>query len=345
MKKDKQNLNGSCLSMQGRCKWLLALGMLLLLLTGCGSQALQGAKTAAPADQEIAAEDGKITLTGMDGRTLELPAAAKKVVALQASDVEILYALGVGDRVVGVGEYCNYPAEALKKTVLASGADTNIEEIIALDPDLLIMGSMAQSTDQVAQLENAGIKVLVTDAQNIAGAYTAIQLVGQSVGRLAEAETLIATMKSGFADLQKKAADKQKERQKQETTSAAATGKTLYFEVSPLEFGLWTTGQQTFMQEIADLLGVKNIFDDVKGWTEVSEEQVIQRDPDYIVTITMYRGEGPSPETEILGRKGWEKIKAVKNQTVFHGDSDQLTRPGPRLVEGAAALFDFIYGK
>lgn len=320
-----------------RLMQILSLAFLLLLLAGCGAETSQKTQSSVPAAAPTTQTE-TITLTDMLGRTLEMEGPARKIIALQASEVEILYALGAGDQVVGIGEYCNYPAEAMEKEVLASGSGTSIEAIIALEPDLLIMGTMDQSDEQIAQLENAGIKILVTDPQDLAGTYTAIRLIGQATGRLDEAEKMIGSMKTEFAAMQAKAADLQKARQ-------GEGPKTIYFEVSPLEYGLWTTGRGTFMQEITDLLGVKNVFDDLDGWLEISEEQVIQRDPDYIVTISMNFGEGPSPEEEIMGRKGWQAITAIKKQQVFHGDSDQLTRPGPRLVDGAQALFAYLYGE
>jgi iron complex transport system substrate-binding protein len=128
--------------------------------------------------------------------------------------------------------------------------------------------------------------------------------------------------------------------------SQKATGdgtKTVYFEVSPLQYGLWTAGSGTFMSELAGMLKLKNAFDDVQGWGEISQEQVIARDPDYIITISMYSGEGPDPVEEIKSRDGWQDMKAIKNGTVFIADSDQITRPGPRLTDAAQLLYQFVY--
>ena len=107
--------------------------------------------------------EGGITFTDMTGREITLDGPATKIVALTASDVEIIYALGAGDLLVGRGEYCDYPAEALEKPVVGSGANTNVEEILALEPDVVIMETMAQSEDQVNALEQAGVKVIVTN--------------------------------------------------------------------------------------------------------------------------------------------------------------------------------------
>ena len=123
-----------------------------------------------------------------------------------------------------------------------------------------------------------------------------------------------------------------------------ATGKTVYFEVSPLQWGLWTAGKGTFMDELAAMCGLTNAFADVEGWAEISEEQVIARDPDYIVTITMYYGEGPTPVEEIKSRAGWDALKAVQNDTILNADSNEISRPGPRLKDAAETLFNFVYG-
>ena len=89
-------------------------------------------------------------------------------------------------------------------------------------------------------------------------------------------------------------------------------------------------------------MGLTNCFADVDGWAQISEEQVLQRNPDYIVTITMYTGEGPTPVDEILAREGWKDITAVKNGDVLDLPDNELTRPGPRLADGAKLLNDFV---
>ena len=98
----------------------------------------------------------------------------------------------------------------------------------------------------------------------------------------------------------------------------------------------------TFMDELATMCGLTNVFADVEGWGAVSEEQVIARDPDYIITIAMYFGEGPTPVEEILSRPGWQTLKAVSGQTVFNADSDSISRPGPRLKDAALELAGFL---
>lgn len=276
------------------------------------------------------AESTAVTVTDMAGREITLDAPATKVVALTASDCEILAALGAEDTLVGRGEYCDYPESVLEVPAVQSGADTNLEQIIALEPQVVVMAKMAQTEEQVAALEAAGIRVVVSDAQDIEGVYTAIRLIGALVGRNDEAEAMVADMQSAFADIAAKSEN---------------TGKTVYFEVSPLQWGLWTAGKGTFMDELATMCGLTNAFADVEGWAEISEEQVLERDPDYIVTISMYYGEGPTPVEEIKSRAGWDALKAVQNDAIFNADSNEVSRPGPRLKDAAEALYTFVTGE
>ena len=286
--------------------------MLLLaaVLSGCGK-----------------GKSSTVTFKDMLGHEVVLEKPAERIVALSAADCEIVCALGAGDLLVGRGEYCDYPAEVLNIPAVDSGGNTNIEQILSLKPDVVVMSSMAQTEEQVKQLEDAGVAVVVSEATDVAGVYSSIEMLGKILGKDAEAKKVIDEMKAGF--------DKIK--------AAPFDGKkTVYFEVSPLQYGLWTAGKGTFMNEIAEMMGLKNCFDDVEGWAEISEEQVLERNPDYIVTITMYFGEGPTPEEEILSRKGWENVNAVKNKAILNLQNNELSRPVPRLSEGAKLLYDFV---
>ena len=273
--------------------------------------------------------EGGVTVTDMTGREIALPEPAARVVALTAADCEILCALGCEDALMGRGEYCDYPASVLDKPSVQSGYETNIEQIIALEPQVVLMATMAQTVEQVDALEKAGIRVVVSDAHDIEGVYYAIRMIGALMGKDAEAEALVSGMQAAFADIAAKAEN---------------TGKTVYFEVSPLQWGLWTAGKGTFMDELAALCGLTNAFADLDGWAAISEEQVLERDPDYIVTITMYYGEGPTPIEEIKGRAGWDALKAVQNDDILNADSNEISRPGPRLTDAAETLYTFVSG-
>ena len=296
-------------------KWAPLLCCLLMLAIGFASAETQTAV---------------ITVTDLMGREVTLEAPATRIVALTASDCEIVCALGGEDTLVGRGEYCDWPASVLDVPSVQSGYETNIEQIIALQPQLVLMSSMAQSPEQVQQLEDAGIRVAVSEAPDLATVYDSIRIIGTLIGKDAEAEELVMQMQAVFADISARSED---------------TGKTVYFEVSPLQWGLWTAGKGTFMDELATICGLTNAFADVDGWAEISEEQVIARNPDYIVTITMYYGEGPTPVEEIASRPGWDILTAVKEGHILNADSNEISRPGPRLMDAAETLFAFVQGE
>ena len=236
----------------------------------------------------------------------------------------ILCAIGGGDALVGRGKYCDYPAEVTEIPAVESGSDTNIEQIVELQPQVLLMSTMSQTDEQVQQLEAAGVHVVVSDAQDIEGVYTAIHMIGELVGKQDEAASVVESMQKTFDEIKANAGD---------------GSKTVYFEVSPLQYGLWTAGTGTFMDEIANMMGLKNCFADVTGWSEISEEQVLERNPDYIVSIA---GMGDTAVEEIMGRDGWGDIGAVKNGRVYNADSNAISRPGPRLKDAAIELYHFL---
>lgn len=273
----------------------------------------------------LALADG-IAVTDMHGREITLDAPATRIVALTPSDCEILCAIGGGDALVGRGKYCDYPESVTELPVVQSGAETNIEEILALEPQIVLMSDMSQTEEQAKLLEQNGVKVVISDANDIEGVYTAIRMIGTLMAKNDEAEALIADMQATFDEI---AAQSEK------------SDKTIYFEVSPLQWGLWTAGSGTFMDELATMCGVTNAFADISGWQSISEEQVIERNPDYIVSIA---GMGDTAVEEILGRDGWGDISAVKNGSVYNADSNAISRPGPRLKDAAIELYDFING-
>ena len=294
----------------------ILIAALMLLAIGCGKK-----------DEPASSADASFSVTDMAGREAKFEKPVEKAVALTASDCEIIYAIGAEEALVGRGEYCDYPAEVMDIPALTSGANTNVEQILALEPEVVFLSMMAQTPEQVDQLEKAGVRVVVSDAQDIAGTYTAISLIGQVMGKQENAQKIIDSMKATFDEIQANALD---------------GTKTVYFEVSPLQWGLWTAGTGTFMNEVAQMMGLKNCFDDVEGWAAISEEQVLERNPDYIMTITMYFGEGPTPEEEIMSRPGWENVTAVQNHAILNLRDNELSRPAPRLADGAKILYDFV---
>lgn len=274
----------------------------------------------------VMAESNAITVTDMFGREVTIEGPVTRIIALDPGDCEMLYAIGCEDALVGRGKYCDYPAAVLELPAVQSGADTNLEEILALNPQVVVMSGMHHTIEHVELLEQNGIRVIGTDANSIEGVYQNIRLLGTIMGKDENAEAVIAEMQKTFADIAAK---------------SEQTDKTIYFEVMPLEWGLWSAGTNTFMHELAQICGMKNAFADIEGWKAVSQEQVIERNPDYIVLVT---GLDETAVDEVMGRPGWESITAIKNGAVYNADSYTMTRPAPRLAEAAENLYNFLNG-
>ena len=267
-----------------------------------------------------------VTVTDMFDREVTLTGPITRIVALEPSDCEILCALGCEEALVGRGKYCDYPASVLELPAVASGANTNLEEILALEPQVVVMSDMAHTEEQVKLLVENGVQVIGTDADSIAEVYEAIRLLAGVMGKNAEGEAIIADMQATFDDIAAK---------------SEKTDKTIYFEVMPLEWGLWSAGTGTFMHELAELCGMQNAFADIEGWQSVSQEQVIERNPDYIVLVT---GMGEDAPEEVKAREGWGNMDAIVNNAIYNADSYEMTRPAPRLKNAAINLYNFLNG-
>lgn len=274
-----------------------------------------------------------VRVTDMCGREVTLDAPATRVVALDLSACDILCALDCEDLLVGRGKGIINP-ESISDVpdVPFPKEDAEIEEILALEPQVVFLNYMEQSREQwVKLLEENGVKVVVTestDIQDVEGVYCAIELVGALVGREAEAQAVVDDMQATFAQI---AADSEN------------TGKTVFFELPMMYLysGIVTTaGTGTCIDEIAEMCGLTNAFADVEGYVPVDEEQVLERDPDYIVNLFGL----PYDDDWIMDREGWSDLKAVVNGNVLDADYDMFWTAGPSLKDAALSVFHFVHG-
>ena len=296
-------------------------------LTICACGSAPGATPANGTTEAASQAEAARSVTDALGRTVSMPDSITRIVALDPADAEIVCALGAGDLLAGRSAYCDYPPEISDVPVVASGAETNVEEILGLGPDLVVMSSMAEDSAVVDQLSASSVPTLVFEATTIDAIYENINAIGQALGREDGAQGLVDEMKGKFDHARELAAGRE-----------SAEAPVIYFEVSPLEYGLWTAGSGTFMQEAADLLGATNAFADLNGWASVSEEQVIERAPTCIVTTST----DEHAADEILSRTSWQHIPAVANKRVLAVPDDMFTRPGPRVADATVMLAEYL---
>jgi len=275
-------------------------------------------------------EKNPLVITDTSEKEVTFTKLPERVISLIPAATETIYDLNLQDKLIAIDGFSNYPDDTKNKTKLDTNTSLNVESIVNLNPDVVFMSKMGQTMDQYNNLINAGIKVVMVDASSIEETYTMINLIGKVLGKEKESIKIVSQMKMDFVDLKNSIKDKEP--------------KTIYYEISPLEYGLWTSGNNTFENEIMQMLNINNIFGDINGWSQVSEEQVLIKNPQYIVTTTGDYGEIKAVD-EIIGRKNWNNIEAVKLKQVYNIDPDIMGRPTKRLVDGAKQLKKLIYGE
>ncbi|EGA90423.1 metal ion ABC transporter substrate-binding protein [Planococcus donghaensis MPA1U2] len=303
----------------------LTIGTVALTLGACQSDVAEEVETDSGTEAE---KQTSYTVTDDLDNELTFETVPETVVSLIPSNTEILYEIGAGEKVIGATDYDNYPAEAAEVERVSDSISFNAERIIELDPDVVIGYSTGAPTGY-EELEAAGIPVFVIEsAQSFEDVYGDIEQISTVMGLEDKGEEINRTIQQQIEEVQKKVA-------------AVEENKQLYFEISPSP-ELYTTGQKTFQQEILNHAKVENLFGDLEGWPKISEEEVIQRNPEIITTTVSYTED---PITEIKAREGWSDIEAVKNDQVFFLDSDITSRPGPRIGEAVQLVAKTVYPK
>jgi iron complex transport system substrate-binding protein len=303
---------------------LLTIGM----LAGCAGTTN---KTPGGNQADTAKSTAAFPLTIKDalGDKVVIKQKPTKIVSLMPSNTEIAYSLGLGKEIVGVSDYDNYPKDTLKKEKIG-GQQFNTEKIIGLKPNLVLAHASSASIakDALKQLRDAGIPVLViANATNFEQVYNSIGMVGKATGTTKQADEVVKGMKDKLAVIKEKAASIKEK-------------KKVYMEVAPAP-DIYTTGKNTFMNEMLTAINADNVAGDQKGWIKVDQESIIQKNPDVIITTYGYYVKNPADQ--VLSRKGWENVSAVKNKQVIDVNSDLVDRPGPRVVEGVEALAKAVY--
>ncbi|EAC5808305.1 ABC transporter substrate-binding protein [Listeria monocytogenes] len=290
-------------------KWFkgIAVVLLLAILTACGNT-----ETKAPEKKTE-----KIEVKDATGNTITLEEAPTIIVSLMPSNTEILFALDLGNKVKGVTAYDDYPKEAQKvEKVTSTSVDT--EKIIAIKPDLVLghESMLATEKDAYQLLKDAGINVFVVpDATDLKAAEKSIITVGKLTGKEKEAKEVTDSMEEQKVAIEKKAKE-------------LKTSPKVWIEISP---DLYTAGKGTFMNEMLELAGGTNVVTE-SGFIPYSEEKVVELQPDIILSVY------PDAKATIQKRAAWKDIPAVKNDKIYEMDANKLSRPGPRLLEGAADI-------
>jgi len=253
------------------------------------------------------------------GRLVAINGTPQRIISLAPSNTEILFALGLGDRVVGVTDYCDYPPEALNKTKVGGYANPDIEKIVALNPDLVLV-AYGTPMDVINTMVGLGLTVFGIKTTDLDDLLNDIRRVGEITDKEVEAQALTSEMASRIQ---------------------AVTNQTEELEQRPKVFyivwndPLWTAGSGTFIHELIEKAGGVNICQNITGYTTISIEDVLARDPEIIITSELSY-DWALNATELAS------TNASKTGRIFTCDDNLVQRPGPRLVEGLEWFAHYI---
>ncbi len=258
---------------------------------------------------------------------LAAAAAPQRIVSTSPSITEMLYAMGLGDRVVGVTTFCHYPPEATKKPKIGTYLQPNIEVIVGLKPDLVI--AEATGVRRSEKLSGLNLKVLEIDDGTLAGIYDSIRRIGNATGAEGAAQALIGRMRSELDAIRKAVAGWPKPRVM--FVVGRAPGR--------LE-DLVVAGRASHLNELMEIAGGTNVFgDSAPAYSKVSIEEVLARNPDVIVDMgEMAETEGVTQAEKRAVVTLWSRygsIAAVRKHGVHAVASDIFVVPGPRVVDAA----------
>jgi iron complex transport system substrate-binding protein len=263
------------------------------------------------------------------GRQVTISAIPQRIVSLAPSNTEILFALGLGDKVVGDTEYCNYPEAAKTKTKVGGFSTVDIEKVVSLRPDLVLATRIHDKTI-IPALENLGITVVALAPGSLNEVLDSIKLVGKITGQDKEASDLVKDLGTRIETIVDK------------TQNLPANQRPRVFYVTWHD-PLWTAGAGTLTDDVIRQAGGQNIASDLTGDKTIDLETVISRDPEVII-VSVGMGTGQDlPWQYIKSESRLKNTQALLNGRVYKIDGDLIHRPGPRVVDALEQMAQFIH--
>ena len=296
--------------------WFAAIIVISMLgLTGCSHPSVQKTPPSATYVDDI-------------GRTVQINGIPQRIISLSPSNTEMVYALGLQDKLVGVTSYDNYPPDAQNKPVVSDYSTVDLEKIVNAKPDLVLADSIHQK-DTIPALEKLGITVYTMTPNNIDGIFNEIKVLGRITGKTKESDNLVSNMTSriqAVVDKTGKLTDSQKPR---------VLFVTWYDPI-------WTAGSDTMIQYLFDAAGGTNIAADLNGYAIITLESAIQRDPQVIVVMSTMGAQNTSLDY-VKSNDLFKSTDAVKNSRVYEIDADIFGRTTPRIVDGLETLAKLLH--
>lgn len=299
--------------------------MLVVSMAAC-SKYIVPQEAPAVEDTKTAAAEG-ISVTDFKGREIILDKVPQRIVSLSPSNTEILFALGAGDRVVGVTSYCDYPEEAKSIEKVGSFEGPNLELVKKVQPDIVLAGYIQE--EAVKTMENMGITVVVTEAESFDSIYDSIGMIGKITGTEAKAKEVVDAMKQSIEAVAAKNKDKKK--------------PSVFYVVwtDPLT----TAGSETFINDVIKAAGGVNVAEKVTSWAKYSTEELVKDNPDMLISALHSTDKGMTKE-DISKNPIFSKLECVKKGNIYiMSDDNIIARPGPRIVQAVEEMAKVFYGE
>ena len=307
---------------------------LLVLAAAC-----QPSASASPSDSpapSIAASPSTVaevtypqTLTDDADREVELAAEPERIVSLAPSNTEIVCALDACDRLVGVTDFDDYPADVADVADVVIGPVVDVELVVAADPDLILAaGNELTPSAVITELADLGYPVIVLYPETLHEVTHNIELVGQAINAAEEADAVVADMEARIEAVEEAVAD-------------APTPRTFY-EVGLFEGAIYTAGEDSFLADLLTTAGADPVVGDPLT-TAIALEDLVVADPELILLGDAAYDPSITPES-VAARPGWGEMTAVSSGAIQVVEEDPvITRPGPRIVDGLEALARAIH--
>ncbi|MDR3721978.1 MAG: ABC transporter substrate-binding protein [Candidatus Acidoferrales bacterium] len=264
----------------------------------------------------FAAPDTSRTVTDEVGRKVTVPAEVKRIVTLAPNLTETIYALGLGDRLVGDTNFCDTPEAAKSKPHVGNPQNPNLEAIVALHPDLVLATTSINTLETADALKRLGIAVYTSDPQTVRGMLDSTSHVAEVIGAAQQGTELVGRMQQRLDALHARLSER------------PMVHVLFVVWLEPLQ----TIGQNTFIADALRWAGTESVLVSKQNWPHLSLEEVVRLQPDYIV-FTEDHGGGVSTElADLRARPVWRDLDAVERGHVVNV-SEEVVRPSPGLVD------------
>lgn len=261
-----------------------------------------------------------ITVTDDAGTTITLNTTPERIVSLSPSNTEILAALGLLDKVVGVTDVCDYPPEVKNKTRVGGYSAISIEKVAVLKPDLVIASDKTPK-ETVSRIKEIGVPVIVIAPKNVDHVIRDIGMIGRITGTETQAEVIVANITRRIAKVSAVPG-----------SNSPSVAHVVYYKP------LTVSGNTTMQNDIISRTGGTNVFAGRNGWRTVSLEEFLLANPDIII-VSGGGGMDSSGRDVILDdfmtNSQYASLSAVKNHHVYAINADIISRPGPRIADAA----------